>query len=177
MSEGASTSTTATSESTATPPDTGRSREDSDSAYKLAIQELHELFSLVAKDLSYISTNELSELMKTVGMPQTESQLREIIREVDVDGNGIIDFDEFVGVMTRKVNSVHGPEEVKHAFSVFRQAGTPVGKVRVSDIQSALMLFGTVKCTASEATQLVSTLGLAPTQMLDFCDFVNYLLK
>ena len=151
--------------------------EEGDAAYKLAIAELRELFSLVAKDLSYISTHELAELMKTVGMPQTEDELKESIREVDVDGNGIIDFDEFVGVMTRKVNSVHGAETVKHAFAVFRQAEIPAGKVRVADIQNALMLYGTVKCTASEASQLVSTLGLAPTQLLDYIDFVNYLLK
>ena len=42
-----------------------------------------------------------------------------MVDEIDADGNGEIDFDEFVTVMSRKVNTSYTPAQVKAAFKVF----------------------------------------------------------
>lgn len=42
-----------------------------------------------------------------------------MVDEIDVDGNGEVDFDEFVAVMGRRSNSQYTGEEVLKAFKTF----------------------------------------------------------
>ena len=48
-----------------------------------------------------ITTVELGQVMRTFGWTPTEGELRDLIGEVDQDGNGCITFNEFVWLMTR----------------------------------------------------------------------------
>ena len=42
-----------------------------------------------------------------------------MLNEVDEDGNGTVDFDEFLALMARKKNDTSLDEELKEAFKVF----------------------------------------------------------
>ena len=42
-----------------------------------------------------------------------------MINEVDADGNGTIDFPEFLTMMARKMRDTDSEEEIKEAFKVF----------------------------------------------------------
>ena len=48
-----------------------------------------------------ISPQELGSLMETLGLKPNQEELDAMIREIDEDGNGEIEFDEFVQVRTR----------------------------------------------------------------------------
>jgi len=62
--------------------------------------ELREAFKLFDKDGSgTISTSELREVMKSLGEQLTNGEVEEMMREADVDGDGQIDFNEFVKMM------------------------------------------------------------------------------
>lgn len=50
-----------------------------------------------------ITTKELGTVMRSLGQNPTEAELKEMIREVDADGNGTIDFPEFLSLMARKM--------------------------------------------------------------------------
>lgn len=41
--------------------------------------------------------------MRSLGQNPTEAELQEMINEVDTDGNGIIDFPEFLSLMAKKM--------------------------------------------------------------------------
>ncbi len=41
--------------------------------------------------------------MRSLGQNPTEVELKDMIREVDVDRNGTIDFSEFLNLMARKM--------------------------------------------------------------------------
>ena len=43
--------------------------------------------------------------MKSLGHDPSEMELRDMINEVDNDGSGSIDFQEFIQMMVRKMNS------------------------------------------------------------------------
>jgi Ca2+-binding EF-hand superfamily protein len=47
-----------------------------------------------------ISPQELGSLMETLGLKPNQEELDAMIREIDEDGNGEIEFDEFVQVLT-----------------------------------------------------------------------------
>lgn len=41
--------------------------------------------------------------MRSLGQNPTEAELQDMINEVDADGNGTIDFPEFLNLMARKM--------------------------------------------------------------------------
>ena len=47
-----------------------------------------------------------------------------MIREVDIDGNGEIDFDEFLTMMAKKLKETDLEEDIREAFRVFDNKNT-----------------------------------------------------
>ena len=45
--------------------------------------------------------------MRSLGQNPTEAELQDMINEVDADGNGTIDFPEFLNLMARKMKVQH----------------------------------------------------------------------
>eukprot|EP00462_Mataza_sp_D1_P018554 CAMPEP_0175138228 /NCGR_PEP_ID=MMETSP0087-20121206/10231_1 /TAXON_ID=136419 /ORGANISM="Unknown Unknown, Strain D1" /LENGTH=98 /DNA_ID=CAMNT_0016421105 /DNA_START=87 /DNA_END=383 /DNA_ORIENTATION=- len=67
------------------------------------IAEFKEAFALFDKNGDgTITTKELGTVMRSLGQNPTEAELQDMINEVDVDGNGTMDFFEFLLMMTRR---------------------------------------------------------------------------
>ncbi|XP_060528132.1 troponin C-like [Cylas formicarius] len=64
-------------------------------------QELKEAFRLYDKEGNgYITTSTLKEILKELDDKLTNEELDMIITEIDTDGSGTVDYDEFMEVMT-----------------------------------------------------------------------------
>ena len=70
-----------------------------------------------------ITARELGTVMRSLGQNPTETELQDMIGEVDSDGNGVIDFPEFLTMMARKMRDTDSEEEIKEAFKVFDKDG------------------------------------------------------
>lgn len=70
-----------------------------------------------------ITTKELGTVMRSLGQNPTEAELQDMVNEVDADGNGTIDFPEFLTMMARKMKDTDSEEEIKEAFKVFDKDG------------------------------------------------------
>ena len=106
------------------------------------LAEFREIFNLVDKDGGgTISKEELGELMETLGIDATPEEIDLMIAEIDEDNNGVIDFDEFVAVMSRKVSATYTAEQVRGAFRVF-ESGAPPGHIKVESLVRALTTDG-----------------------------------
>lgn len=84
------------------------------------IKEYREAFQLF--DLNNdgnISAEELGIFMRKMGQKPKTDELRKMIAEVDADGNGLIDFSEFVTLLARKMNNSDKDKEIKEAFDVY----------------------------------------------------------
>merc|ERR1711994_199248 len=63
-------------------------------------KELKEAFRIYDKEGNgFISTNTLKEILKELDNKLTDDDLENIIEEVDEDGSGTLDFDEFMAMM------------------------------------------------------------------------------
>jgi calmodulin len=80
---------------------------------------LAEAFSLFDKDGDgSITTKELGTVMRSLGQTPTEAGLQEMIKEVDANGDGTIDFPEFLNLMAKKMQDTDTEDDLKEAFKV-----------------------------------------------------------
>ncbi|KAG5181693.1 yellow cameleon 2.60 [Tribonema minus] len=63
-----------------------------------------------------IDLKELGIVMRSLGYSPTDKQLRDMLQQVDEDGNGVITFNEFVEMMRRCELSTDFELEIKGAF-------------------------------------------------------------
>jgi len=89
------------------------------------IKCLQEAFKLFDCDRDgEITVGELGKVMRTHGFDPTEEDLKDMIRNVDLNANGAIDFAEFVEMMVKRSGgSSVETAEVEHAFKVFDRDG------------------------------------------------------
>ncbi|KAG5329287.1 CALMB protein, partial [Acromyrmex charruanus] len=84
------------------------------------ISEFKEAFMLFDKDEDgTITMAELGVVMRSLGQRPSETELRDMVNEVDQDGNGTIEFNEFLQMMSKKMKSADGEDELREAFRVF----------------------------------------------------------
>ncbi|KAL6961490.1 putative calcium-binding protein cml13, partial [Sarracenia purpurea var. burkii] len=97
-------------------------------------QEIKEAFELFDTDGSgTIDAKELNVAMRALGFEMTDEQINQMIADVDKDGSGAIDFDEFVHMMTAKIGERDSKEELMKAFHILDQDKN--GKISATDIK------------------------------------------
>ena len=84
------------------------------------------------------TTKELGTVMRSLGRNPTEAELQDMIDEVDADGNGTIDFPEFLAMMTWKMRD--NDSEMKEVFKVFDTDGD--GYISAAELKHVLTSFG-----------------------------------
>lgn len=62
--------------------------------------------------------------MRSLGLKPTDTELQDMINEVDLDHTGSIDFSEFLTMMARKANVGDTDAELRDAFKVFDRDGS-----------------------------------------------------
>ncbi|KAF0912160.1 hypothetical protein E2562_013048 [Oryza meyeriana var. granulata] len=80
-----------------------------------------------------IDPKELNTTMRALGFELTPEQIQQMITEVDKDGSGTIDFNEFVHMMTDKMGERDAREELSKAFRIIDKDSN--GKISDVDIQ------------------------------------------
>ena len=81
----------------------------------------HISFHLRTKITGTIEGSELSYVMSKLGETPTEDELQDMIRAVDLNGDGEIDFDEFIGLMRLRMDERQRDpdEDLRDAFNMF----------------------------------------------------------
>jgi len=71
-------------------------------------EEIKEAFKVFDKDGNgYISAAELRHVMTNLGEKLSDTEVDEMIREADVDGDGQINYEEFVKVGVSRVHNLN----------------------------------------------------------------------
>lgn len=78
--------------------------------------------------------------MRSLGQNPTETELYEMIEEIDTTGSGTIDFPEFLTMMARKARQDDSEEEIRQAFEFFDRDGN--GYISVAELQYAMNKLG-----------------------------------
>merc|ERR1712046_326360 len=97
--------------------------------------EFREAFELFDTDKSgMIDSTELSFAMKALGFNPSKKEVKEMLTDIDDDGNGTIEFGEFVGLLSGKMAAKDPQEECKKGFDWFDRDGT--GRITVGNLKA-----------------------------------------
>uniref|UniRef100_A0AAV1VGM8 Calmodulin n=1 Tax=Peronospora matthiolae TaxID=2874970 RepID=A0AAV1VGM8_9STRA len=139
------------------------------------IAEFKEAFSLFDKDGDgTITTKELGTVMRSLGQNPTEAELQDMINEVDADGNGTIDFPEFLTMMARKMKDTDSEEEILEAFKVFDKDGN--GFISAAELRHIMTNLGE-KLTDEEVDEMIREADIDGDGQINYEEFVKMMMS
>lgn len=138
------------------------------------LREYREAFENFDKDHNgSISIKELASMMKSLGQNPTDQELREIISEVDIDGNGHIDFNEFVIIMQKRSKETDPGDEIIAAFRVFDKEGN--GTLSTKELRHIMTTIGD-KLTDEEVDQMIEEADIDGDGIINYEEFVRMMM-
>ncbi len=96
-----------------------------------------------------------------------------MINEVDADGNGTIDFPEFLSLMARKMKDTDTEEELIEAFKVFDRDGN--GFISAAELRHVMTNLGE-KLTDEEVDEMIREADVDGDGQINYEEFVKMMM-
>ena len=141
------------------------------------INEYKEAFDMFDKDGGgTISSNEIITIMKNFGYPIDDEEAKKMIANIDDNGDGEIDFEEFCTIMEKQVRYVDETDEdiVLRAFKSFDKDHD--GKITNHEFKYILTQIGN-KFSEEKVNKIFEECNLDIDGELDYQDFINFWKK
>ncbi|XP_059484906.1 calmodulin-beta-like isoform X1 [Neocloeon triangulifer] len=137
------------------------------------VAEFKEAFMLFDKDEDgTITMAELGVVMRSLGQRPSETELRDMVNEVDQDGNGTIEFNEFLQMMSKKMRGADNEEELREAFRVFDKNND--GLISSIELRHVMTNLGE-KLSDEEVDDMIKEADLDGDGMVNYEEFVMIL--
>merc|ERR1712038_169925 len=108
------------------------------------------------------------QVMRTHGFNPSEEDLRDMIRNVDKNANGAIDFNEFIEMMLKQ--GVNVDEDAAHAFKVFDRDGD--GLITAEELRLTMNNLGE-PLTEAELNAMIAEADTDGDGKINFEEFKN----
>ncbi|KAJ5427821.1 calmodulin [Penicillium cf. griseofulvum] len=140
-----------------------------DSLTEEQVSEYKEAFSLFDKD-----GDGAWHRHALAGSEPSESELQDMINEVDADNNGTIDFPEFLTMMARKMKDTDSEEEIREAFKVFDRDNN--GFISAAELRHVMTSIGE-KLTDDEVDEMIREADQDGDGRIDYNEFVQLMMQ
>ncbi|CAD5213316.1 unnamed protein product [Bursaphelenchus xylophilus] len=145
-----------------------------DGLTKEQVEEFKEAFELFDKDGDgRVTALELGIVMQSLGHTPTEQELIDMVNEIDEDGNGSIELEEFVKMMSRKVKDTETEKELQEAFQVFDKDND--GYISAVELRFVMMNLGE-DLSEDEVYEMIKEADLDGDGKVNFTEFV-YMMR
>ena len=121
---------------------------------------------------SSIDKNVLKTLAKNLDQNYSEQEVERLIEEIDEDGNGKIEFEEFLNTLANK--SVGDENIVKQAFAILDR--TDSGYITLNDLKHAMLCLGE-NYTNEEINEMISLVDDDQDGVINFQEFNKLIRK
>ena len=147
-------------------------RQAAEEAQHEELRGAFEMFDMNAD--GYIDRYELHKTLKEMGQDRTDEDVRAIIRSVDLDGNGKIDFEEFKLYMKPKINNRMSEVQLQQAFELFDEDNR--GYIDKSNLKSGMEKMGE-KLTNKELDEMMESVDITGNGRISFAEFRIMMLR
>ena len=135
-------------------------------------KEFEKQFINLAGNLhSSIDKDALKTLAKNLDQNYSEQEVERLIEEIDEDGNGKIEFEEFLNTLANK--SIGDENIIKQAFAILDRSDS--GYITLNDLRHAMLCLGE-NYTNEEINEMISLVDDDQDGVINFQEF-NKLIK
>ncbi|XP_063430340.1 calmodulin-A-like [Mytilus trossulus] len=121
-----------------------------------------------------ISCKELRTFLKSMGENPSDAEIKRIMRRVDKDGSGTIEFAEFVAMMTEQREQTLQTDEYRKAFNSFDLDGN--GLITVKEFKKAMARLGE-KISEKKIKKIMKEIDIDGDGCINYQEFVKILTK
>lgn len=138
------------------------------------IDQIRELFSLYdTNDDGVITIEELQAFQGAVGQNRTIEELMGIINAVDTNGNGTIEFPEFLAANDPRMMEISGEEQIRAAFNFYDDDGD--GFISPEELRSISAPVG-MPLTDDELSEIFSEADIDEDGHMSYEEFLEWLM-
>ena len=87
-----------------------------------------------------VNSLELANILKSININISDEEIKEIMTEIDLEGNGQINYEEFISILNRREKDVDNEEELLKAFKVFDKEGN--GLININELKHIMLTVG-----------------------------------
>ena len=141
---------------------------------KEQIDELKQAFYLFSDEgEGNIVTQQLGTVVRSLGYNPTDSDLQEMIDEVDIDDNGTINFREFLTMMSRRMKDADCEEEIREAFRAIDKDGN--GFISAAELRHFMSNLGE-KLTNDEVDAMIREADMDGDGQVSYEEFIAMMI-
>jgi len=139
------------------------------------VAEFRDAFSAYDKDSDgVITANELINVLRSLGLSLTDGEVRDMIKAIGADENGMITFPEFLTIMTEKVRDSDSEEELKQVFKMADTDGN--GTISAAELRRIMGTFGGAP-SDKEVDEMIREADLDGDSQINYEEFVRIMLS
>ena len=139
------------------------------------VEEIKEAFDIFDVDQSgAISVSELTNAMRSLGFDSKNPAIFKMISDMDEDGSGEIEFDEFLDMMTARISDTNTKEDLERVFKLFDEDRN--GEITVENLRRVAKELGE-DIPDDELNEIIMRADLDGDGKLTFDDFFAVITK
>ena len=139
------------------------------------IEEIKEAFDLFDTDGSgNIDPKELRAAMQSLGFEAKNQTIYQMIGDIDKDGSGEIDFEEFLDMMTAKMSDKDSREDIMKVFNLFDDDQS--GKISLRNLKRVAKELGETM-TDAELLEMIERADNDQDGEINFEEFYSIMTK
>lgn len=136
------------------------------------IAELREIFrSFDRNNDGSLTQLELGSLLRSLGLKPSPDELENLINKADTNNNGLIEFSEFVGLVSPEILSAKSPyteDQLRQLFKMFDRDGN--GFITAAELAHSMARLGHA-LTAEELTGMIKEADIDGDGRISFQEF------
>ena len=120
-----------------------------------------------------INVENLGNIMKSLGNEIDNIYIEDILNEADQNNDKLINFNEFMIIMNKRITEYDPSEEYIAAFKVFDKNGS--GRILIDELKEILFVLGE-NISKNEIEQVFREADVRNDGLIDYKDFIRLLL-
>ena len=121
-----------------------------------------------------VNSIELANILKAIDINVSDEEIRDIIFELDLEGNGEINYEDFLTIVKRREKNVDKEEEVLNAFKLFDKEGN--GLININELKHIMLTVGN-NITEEELNDLLKEADTDNDGYINYEEFIRSLLS